>query len=225
MNKLQELKEELLLVFSGRGSRLLDSLLPLLAFIALNLITNLNIALWAALSTAGFLLLYRLIRGQSLAYSIGGFAAVLLAALLAWLSRSEASFYLPGFISGAVTAGICLLSALINRPLAAWSSYITRRWPLEWYWQPQVLPAYREVTYVWAAAFFGRLAVQYWLYRQGALAALGAAQIILGWPFIILVLVSSYLYGLRRLQKLGGPSVQEFKNNAPPPWSGQRRGF
>ena len=225
MSKIQELIEELRLVFSGRGSRWIDSALPLIVFIAVNSITELDMALWAALGTASVTLLFRLIRRQRLAYSLGGFAAVLVAAALAWLSRSEASFYLPGFISGAATAFLCLLSAVFKRPLAAWSSFITRRWPLEWYWHPQVLPAYTEVTYIWSAAFFGRLALQYWLYSQGALAALGAAQIILGWPFIILVLVASYLYGLRRLQKLGGPGVEEFKNNTPPPWSGQQRGF
>jgi hypothetical protein len=28
-----------------------------------------------------------------------------------------------------------------------------------------------------------------------------------------------------RLAKLQGPSVEEFKNNVPPPWQSQRRGF
>ena len=31
--------------------------------------------------------------------------------------------------------------------------------------------------------------------------------------------------GLWRLGNLGGPSVEEFKNGAPPPWQGQQRGF
>jgi len=39
------------------------------------------------------------------------------------------------------------------------------------------------------------------------------------------LLVISYLYGTWRLRHLKGPSVEEFKAGAEPPWTGQRRGF
>jgi hypothetical protein len=38
-------------------------------------------------------------------------------------------------------------------------------------------------------------------------------------------LIASYLYGTWRLRNLGGPSVEEFKSGAEPPWEGQQRGF
>jgi hypothetical protein len=50
-------------------------------------------------------------------------------------------------------------------------------------------------------------------------------RILLGWPFIIALLIVTYLYGLWRLSKLGGPSVEEFKAGKSPPWEGQKRGF
>jgi hypothetical protein len=42
---------------------------------------------------------------------------------------------------------------------------------------------------------------------------------------LIILLVVSYLYGLKRLAALQGPSIDEFKSKTPPPWQGQRRGF
>jgi hypothetical protein len=113
----------------------------------------------------------------------------------------------------------------VNRPIVAWTSFIARRWPRDWYWHPKVLPAYNEVTIAWAVAFSVRLALEYWLYQEDAVNALGAARVVLGWPFTVVLLVASYLYGLWRLDRLAGPSVEEFKAGKAPPWEGQKRGF
>lgn len=117
---------------------------------------------------------------------------------------------------------LCVVSVAFNRPMVAWSSFIARRWALNWYWHPKVLPAYNEVTILWAVAFAARLTFEFWLYQQDAL---GTVRILLGWPFIVLLLIVSYLYGLWRLGKLRGPSVDEFKAGKAPPWEGQKRGF
>jgi hypothetical protein len=81
------------------------------------------------------------------------------------------------------------------------------------------------VTIAWAVAFSARLTFEFWLYQQDAVGTLGAVRILLGWPFIILLLIATYVYGLWRLSKLQGPSVEEFKTGKAPPWEGQKRGF
>jgi hypothetical protein len=40
-----------------------------------------------------------------------------------------------------------------------------------------------------------------------------------------MVLVASYIYGIWRLRQLGGPGVEEYKEDKKPPWKGQSRGF
>jgi hypothetical protein len=225
MNRLKELLEELRLVFSGRGSRLLDSLLPLLVYLVTQVLMGFNFALWGSLVVAVTLALYRIIRRESLVYSLGGAGGVLIAALLAKISGSEVGYFLPGLISGVVTVVLCVVSVVFNRPLVAWTSFIIRRWPLKWYWHPNVLPAYNEVTIMWAVAFSLRLTVEFLFFQRGAFAALGAARVFLGWPFTIILLIVSYLYGLWRLGQLKGPSVEEFKASKEFPWDGQRRGF
>jgi hypothetical protein len=225
MSKLKELREEFRSVFSGRGTRLLDSFFPLLVFLITNPLIGLNYAIWGSLVVAGLFAVYRIIQRESLVYSLGGLGGVLLASVFVKLSGYEAGFFLPGFISGAVTVVLCVVSVAINRPLVAWTSFITRRWPLEWYWHPKVLPAYNEVTIMWAVAFSARLALEYWFFQKEALSALGATRVFLGWPYTVILLIASYLYGLWRLGKLKGPSIEEFKTNVGPPWEGQKRGF
>ena len=225
MSKLKELWEELRSVLSGRGARLLDSLLPPLVFLLLNPLSGADTALWGALGMAGVFTVYRLLRRDSLVYALGGLGGAAVAALFVKLSGSGSGYFLPGFASGALTVLLCIVSVLFNRPLAAWSSFITRRWTLAWYWHPKVLPAYNEVTIFWAVAFAARLVLQFRLYQQDELSALGTVTVLLGWPYIILILIVSYLYGIWRLGRLRGPSVEEFQAAAPPPWQGQKRGF
>jgi hypothetical protein len=78
---------------------------------------------------------------------------------------------------------------------------------------------------MWAAFIAARLMVQYALYQQANVSLLGWANVLLGWPVTIAVLVVSYLYGIWRLAKLKGPSVAEFISHQPAPWKGQRKGF
>ena len=70
-----------------------------------------------------------------------------------------------------------------------------------------------------------RLIIQLNLIQEERTYLSGVFQILTGWPATIILLIISYLYGVWRLQKLGGPSILEFKNGTEPPWEGQKRGF
>lgn len=225
MGSLRELASEFRLVLSGRRGSLLDALLPPLLYLIVYPFAGQDFALWFALGIGLLLLGVRLVRRTGLRHALAGFGAVLLAALFVRLSGTGAAFYLPGLITSAVTILACFLSVLFGRPLVAWTSYLTRRWPLAWYWHPQIRPAYSETTFAWGLVFAMRLALEYGLFQQEAVTQLGLARLLLGWPFTIALLAATYLYGLWRLRSLGGPSVEEFAAGSPPPWQGQRRGF
>ncbi len=225
MTKLAELKEELVSVFSGRGAKLLDTILPALIFLVLNPLFGTLPGLAVSVGAAVLIFAVRLIRRDNQYYALGGLAAAALAGVFALISDSAAGFFLPSLITSGLTVILLAGSVLIKRPLAAITSHLTRGWPLAWYWQDRVLPAYSEVTLFWVVSFGARLGLEYWLYVRDAVNSLALVQTILSWPYTILVLIVSYLYGLRRLQKLGGPSVEEFKRGSEPPWQGQQRGF
>ena len=224
MSRTEELWSELRTVVLSRG-RWLDSLLPPLIFLILNAFIDYQYAILGALLAASLIGVFRLLRKEPLRYAFGGAGGVLIAGLLARFVGGAQGYYLPGILSGAFTAVICVVSVIFKRPLVAWTSYVTRRWPLEWYWHPQVRPAYSEVTIAWALFFALRTLIQFNYFQQQAASTLGVIQLLTGWPALIILLVISYLYGMWRLQNLRGPSVEEFKLQTDPPWQGQKRGF
>ena len=224
INKIKELAQEFRIVFSGRTNTA-DTIIPPLLYALVNMLAGLVPATLAALVLAAILTILRLVRKQSWLYALSGLVLTLLAAGLAWYTQNAASYFLPGLISSGALLAAALLSIWAGKPLAAWSSHLTRAWPKEWYWLPNICPAYIEVTWMWAAFIAARLMAQYVLYQQGNASLLGWANVLLGWPVTILVLVISYLYGIWRLTKLAGPSVEEFLSLQPAPWKGQRKGF
>jgi len=224
MANLKELVDEFKLVFSGRNS-LVDSILPPLLFILIQAAFGFSMALWVSLGSGILIAVLRLMRGQPVLSALAGLGAAALAFGLTYLLKSAQAFFLPTLVNGTLMTAVLVASLIVRRPAVAFTSYITRRWPLEWYWHPRVRPAYSEVTAVWAAYSVIKLVIQYGLYAQGDVERLAMFNLISGWPALILLLVFSYLYGLNRLEKLHGPSVEEFKNGAPPPWQGQQRGF
>ncbi|MFZ5918907.1 MAG: DUF3159 domain-containing protein [Chloroflexota bacterium] len=222
--KLRELADEFRTVFGGRSSPL-DSVAPPVVFLALNTLAGFEVAMGGSLLVALLIAGLRLRRRQSLAYALGGVGGVLLAILIAqWIGRAE-GFFLPGIVSGGSTVLLAVGSVVLRRPLVAWTSHFTRRWPLAWYWHPQVRPAYDEVTLAWAAFFALRLLLQLSLFQEQAAQQLAVIHVITGWPATVALLVVSYLYGAWRLQHLEGPSVEEFRAGDEPPWTGQQRGF
>lgn len=222
--KINELWQELRTVFSGRTNTA-DTIIPPLLYTLVNLLAGLVPATLSALVLAALLTVLRLVRKQSWLYALSGLVLTLVAAGLAWFTQNAASFFLPDLLTSGSLLAAALLSIWARKPLAAWTSHLTRAWPKEWYWLPNILPAYTEVTWMWAAFIAARLAAQYTLYQQGNVSLLGWANVLLGWPVTIVVLVISYLYGIWRLAKLGGPSVEEFLSHQSAPWKGQKRGF
>ena len=222
--KFQEIIEEFRTVFAGRGN-LADSIIPLAIFLIVNAVLGFEYATWGSLLVAAAITVVRLIRRQSARYALGGLGAVVLAILVSRLLGRAEGYFLPGIVTGGLTVIVAMISVVAGRPLVAWTSYIYRRWPLEWYWHPRVRPAYSEVTGLWAVFFAARLVLQLSLFQEEAAGLLAAANLLTGWPATIVLLVISYLYGTWRLRRLGGPSVEEFKAGAEPPWAGQQRGF
>jgi len=223
-SRYQEIKEELQSVLTGRGNWL-DTILPPVLFILLNTFLGFNYAVLGALGIAVIFSIYRLLKRQSVRYAFGGFGGVLLAVAIALFTGRAEGYFLPGIITSVFTVILCVVSVIFKRPLVAFTSYIARRWPLDWYWHPQVRPAYSEVTLAWALFFGLRTFLQFELFQDQAANSLGLFQLLSGWPATILLLIASYLYGLWRLGNLNGPSVEEFKAGIPPPWEGQKRGF
>jgi hypothetical protein len=224
MRKSRELLDEFRTVFAGRNS-FLDAILPPILFLLVNGLAGFQAAMWSALGLSMVIAAIRIFRKQSLLYALAGVGSVAVAVGIVWILGRSEGFFLPGLVSGSMTLLLTIVSLVFRRPLVAWTSFIARRWPLDWYWHPQVRPAYSETTFAWAVFFVARLFLQYSVFQSQDVTLLAVTNFLTGWPFTILLLILTYLYGTWRLAQLKGPSVEEFKNNTPPPWQGQRRGF
>ena len=222
-SKARELLEEFRAVAGNVG--LLDTILPPVLFLLLNGLAGFNAAMFGSLGLSIIIAILRLRRGQSLVYALAGMGSVGLAIAVAYLFGSSEGYFLPGIVNGGLTVALALVSLLIGKPMVAWTSYLARRWPLDWYWHDQVRPAYTEVTVVWLIYFAAKLFWQVSLFQGNAVDELALVNTLTGWPATIALLILSYLYGTRRLAQLRGPSVEEFRDDAPAPWQGQRRGF
>jgi hypothetical protein len=202
-----------------------DSFLAPVAFVATNTAFSLGPAAAAALLVGGGVALWRIRKGQQPSYAFGGIIAIAFAAGLALRSGRAESYFLPGIVGAAVGAVGGILSVVSKRPLAAWASRLYRRWPLDWYWRPDVRPAYTTVTWIWIAFFAARAGVQGVLFAQERPEMLAAAKVLTSWPLIVPLLIATYVIGNRRLHRLGGPNVDEHLAGARPPYTGQQRGF
>jgi hypothetical protein len=205
--------------FTG-GDDVANALVPPVAFVLLDPLLGFQIAGACALAAALIITAVRLGRRQPVGSALGGLGGVVVAVLIARWAGRVAGYFLPGVIMGWVWAAVALGSIILGRPLAAWASHAARRWPLDWYWHPQVRPAYSRVTWLWVVFLGARSAGQMALYRLDAAVVL----LLSSWPATIVVLLISYLYGSWLLRRLGGPGVEEFRAGVGPPWEGQRQG-
>jgi hypothetical protein len=218
----KEILEELQSVLSAKT---LDALLPPFVFVFANGFLGLDLAVALSLLFALVLGLVRLARKQTWQYALGGLLGVAAASGMAYVTRSAANYFLSAAV---ISGGLSLVAAsslIVGKPLAAWASHLTRGWPIDWFWRHDIKPAYREVTWLWTLFFLMRLSVQIVLLRAGDAVRLAWANLLLGWPVTLIVLVLSYVYGIWRLHSLGGPGVDEFQAGKEPPWRGQVRGF
>lgn len=220
--KKEEILEELRSVFLNKT---FDALLPPLVYAVINSIFGLLPAIILAVATALFNFTRRIIKNENWKYSLAGLLGVIFASSLAYLSNNASSYFIPALTSSTLFLLASLITLLIGKPLAAWASHLSRGWPLEWFWRDDIKPAYREVTIFWALYFALRLTIQFHLFFSDSVLNLAWVNIILGWPTITVVLVISYIYGIWRLNNLGGPGVDEFKKGKDAPWNGQKRGF
>jgi hypothetical protein len=222
MNKKEELLEELRTVISGNT---MDAAFPPLLFVLLNNRVDLGWASLVASLSALVMTLLRYYQKQRWHYSLGGLLGVIITSGFSYISGNASNYFLPGILTSGFFLVVTLVSLLVDKPLAAWASHISRGWSIDWFWRSDVKPAYREVTWIWTLLLLMRVTLLVILFRSNQLTQLFIWKTLLGWPLTIGVLLVSYIYGIWRLKRLGGPGVEEFTSGKTAPYKGQTRGF
>ncbi len=222
MNKGKEILEELTSVLSGKT---LDAIVPPLVFVIVNSMFGLTSAIIIALILSSTFAIFRLVQKQSGIYTLFGTMGILLAGTFAYLADNATNYFLPGIVTNTFILILTVITLILDKPLAAYASHLTRGWRLDWFWRKDVKPAYREVTYMWSLFFLVRTIIQVTLFLSDNVDALVWANTIMGLPVTIVVLTVSYVYGIWRLRNLKGPGIDEYLENKTAPFRGQTRGF
>ena len=185
-----EIKDDSELLASALGgwAGVIDSGLPFVVFTIAYLVTDrdLETTLYASVGTAAVLALLRLVRRQSLQQVFSGLIGIAIAAFLAQRTGNADNFFLPGIITNAAYAGVCLVSIAIHKPLLGYVIEALRGRDMSWVKDPDAHRLFSTITWLWALIFGVRVAIMFPLYLMGQTAALGTLKILLGYPLFAL---------------------------------------
>ncbi len=186
----------------------LESALPGVVFVTAYLISGsgLDVALTVAVGTAIVLAGLRLLRREKPIRVLGGLAAVAVAALVAARTGNAADYFLPSLLANLASSLIWAVSVLAGWPLLGVVLGFALGQKAGWRSDPELVRAYGLASWVWAASFLVRAGVNIPLYLNDNLVGLGIARVLLGWPLVLLVMVTSW-WVIRRTLPADHPGV------------------
>ena len=157
----------------GGKKGIIDSTIPSVLFLlTYNITRNLEICLYISLGVAASLMIWRLIKRDSLMHSISGFIGVAFCGWLAWRTGQAKDYYAPSLWKNSAFLLVYLTSILIKWPLIGVMLGPILGENLNWRKNPARLAAYTKATWIWFALFAIRLLVQYPLFKADQLNAL-----------------------------------------------------
>jgi hypothetical protein len=181
-----------LLAQAGGVSGLIYSSLPVVTFVVASSVSGLPAAIGSALGVAALVLLWRLVRRESLQPALSGFLGVGVCALIAYIVGQSKGYFLLGIWMSLLWAVVFAVSVLIRRPIVGYMwSWATGR-DRGWRDAPRAVYAFDLATLGWVLVFAARFVVQRLLYDAGQTGWLGVARIGMGWPLTALAALLTY---------------------------------
>jgi hypothetical protein len=184
----------------GGFSGLIYSSLPVLVFVPVSSFFGLKWAIGAALGVAALILVWRLIRRETLQPAVSGFIAVGVSALIAYIVGASKGYFLLGIWSSLIYAGVFALSVVIRRPVVGYAWGWVNGRDRDWRSVRRARYAFDIATVIWALVFAARFLVQNRLYNDDQTGLLGVARIAMGWPLTAVAALVTY-FAIRTAQR------------------------
>jgi len=177
----------------GGPMGMLDSGLPVVVFVVVNLLAGLTPGIIAALAAGVLIAVLRLVRHKPVTQAIGGLLAVGVAAFIAHRMGSARGYFLFGIWSYVLYGGVALASIIIRWPLIGvlWEGLNGRG--STWRANRSLRHRYDAATLVWVVVFAARFAVQQWLYGADQVGWLAVARLAMGYPLFIVAIIATVL--------------------------------
>lgn len=175
-----------------------ESCIPILVFIGVNIAVSLRPALVAAVAVALAIGVFRLIRRQPVRHAVNGLFGIALGGIFAWKTGQAKDFYAPGIFIAFGYALALLASMAARRPLIGYVwGIVMARGRHTWRDSPLLMRTFQWLTLLWAGCFVLRGAVQGALYLADQATLLGVSRIALSWPLYVVQLAVT-LWAVRR---------------------------
>ena len=183
---------EALLERAGGVRGLVYSSLPVTAFAATSALAGLRVALPVALGVAALILVWQLLRRESVRPALFGFGGVAVGAAWAYVTGQAKDFYLPGIWMYLAMAVVFTASVVVRWPLVGVGfAWVTGR-DQSWRRVRRVRLAFDLVTVLMAGVSWARFLVQYHLYDTDQDGLLAVARIAMGWPIFLITSTAIY---------------------------------
>jgi hypothetical protein len=177
----------------GGISGLIYSSLPVVVFVPVSTAFGLQAAIGAALGVAALILLWRLIRRESVQPAISGFFGVGISALIAYIIGESKGYFLLGIWMSLFWAVVFALTILVRRPAVGYIWGWVNSHDRAWRGVRRAVVAFDVATFVWVLVFTSRFVVQQHLYEADETGWLGVARIAMGWPLTAVAALVTYL--------------------------------
>ena len=177
----------------GGISGLIYSSLPVVAFVRVSSAFGLVPEIVSALAVAALILVWRLIRRDSIQPAISGFFGVGVCALIAYFVGESKGYFLLGIWTSLLWAVVFTLSVLIRRPVVGYVWGWVNSHDRGWRDVRRAVLAFDIATMFWVAVFASRFVVQHHLYDADQTGWLGVARIAMGWPLTAVAALVTYL--------------------------------
>jgi uncharacterized protein DUF3159 len=185
----------------GGWRGMVESSVPVLVFVVVNILSSLRPALIASVGVALVIGVLRLVQRRPVRHAVNGLFGIALGALIAWRTGEARDFYLPGIIQSYAFAALLLLSAVIRQPVVGWGwSVIAAGGRSDWRRDPRLLRTFTWLTVVWAVVWILKVSAQAWLYLEKQDDLLGVARLVLGVPPYLL-LIALTVWVVRRVTR------------------------
>jgi hypothetical protein len=185
----------------GGWRGLVESSVPVVVFVVLNILTDLRPALIASVAVGVAIAVLRLVQRRPIRHAVNGLFGIAVGAAIAWRTGEEKNFYLPGILYG-IGYGLALLASVaVRQPLVGWIwSVIVAGGRSDWRQDPRLVRTFTWLTVLWGVVWLAKVGVQAALYLADMDTALGVARLALGYPPYALLLAIT-VWAVRRVTR------------------------
>lgn len=188
----QRVNPERLLAQMGGVSGIVYSSVPVVVFVIASSVSGLSTAILSALGVAALVLVWRLVRRDSVQPAISGFFGVAICAAIAYLVGESKGYFLLGIWTSLLWAVVFAVSVVVRRPLVGYAWAWSTGHDAGWRAVPRAMYAFDIATMGWVLVFTARFVVQRLLYDADKTGWLATARIGMGWPLTVLAALATY---------------------------------